>query len=136
MNTLPKSKKESAPSEDKKKPRNRKCYFCNEEHFMSRCKEFRKKQAKDRVVYLEENGICLRCLCKGHTADVCRKTMITCVVCHGGHNSLTHTDSQRFDTQKSCGKEDGTPGRNPLATSFVPSAPESSYVHSTSCNDE
>ena len=132
-------KKESAPSEDKKRPRNRKCYFCNEEHFMSRCKEFRKKQAKDRVVYLEENGICLRCLCKGHTADVCRKTMITCVVCHGGHNSLTHTDSQRSDTQNSCGKEDGvsgTPGRNPLATSFVPSAPESSYVHSTSCNDE
>ena len=108
-------KKESAPSEDKKRPRNRKCYFCNEEHFMSRCKEFRKLQADNRVTYLEENGICLRCLCKGHTADVCRKTMITCVVCHGGHNSLTHTDTQRSSVQDKCTKEENitiTPGRN------------------------
>ena len=41
-------KKESAPSEDKKRPRNRKCYFCNEEHFMSRCKEFRKLQSRQQ----------------------------------------------------------------------------------------
>ena len=93
--TLQKSKKENSKGEDKKGPRNRKCYFCNAEHFMSRCKEFRKLQASNRVAYLDENGICLRCLCKGHTADVCRKTMITCVVCHGGHNSLTHTDTQK-----------------------------------------
>ena len=40
-NTLPKSKKENSKGEDKRGPRNRKRYFCNAEHFMSRCKEFR-----------------------------------------------------------------------------------------------
>ena len=106
---------------------------------MSRCKEFKKLQADNRVTYLEENGKCLRCLFKGHTADVCRKTMITCVVCHGGHSCLTHTDPQRSIAQDNCTKEENitiTPGRNMQATSFVPSASESSYVHSIRCNDE
>ena len=106
---------------------------------MSRCKEFRKLQADNRVTYLKDNEICLRCLCKGHTADVCRNTMITCVVCHGGHNSLTHIDTQKSSVLDNCTKEENisiTPGRNPQASSFVPSAPESSFVHSTSCNDE
>ena len=76
--------------------------------------------------------MCLRCLCKGHKADECQKTMITCVVCHGGHNSLTHTDS---DTQKAgTGTKDNTPvpGQNPQADSFYP---DSSYVHCIILNE-
>ena len=92
------------------------------EHFMPRCKEFRKLQADNRVTYLEENEICLRCLCKGHTPDVCRKTMITCLVCHGGHNSLTHIGTQRSNDQDNCTKKKNitiSPGRNPQAASFI-----------------
>ena len=47
------------------------------------------------------------CLCKGHAADVCRKTLITCVVCHGGHNSFTHTDSERSGALSNCNDKEG-----------------------------
>ena len=112
--------------------RHRNCHFCHKQHFLSRCKDLRKCSPSDRVQFLQSEQMWLRCLCKGHSADECQKIMITCVVCHGGHNSLTHIDS---DTQKAgTGTEDSTPvpGRNPQAGSFYP---DSSYVHCISSNE-
>ena len=80
-------------SEEKKESRKRNCYYCKEDHFLSRCKEFRKMSPSERIRYLEDNNMCFRCLARGHNSNECRKTMISCVVCQGPHHSLVHSDS-------------------------------------------
>ena len=53
--------------QDKKVSR-RNCYFCSEQHFLSRCKEFRRLTPKDRIQFLRDGQMCFRCLGKGATA--------------------------------------------------------------------
>ena len=120
--------------QDKKVSR-RNCYYCSEKHFLSRRKEFRKLTPKDRIQFLRDGHMCFRYLGKGHSTEDCQRTMITCVVCHEGHNSPAHTDSgQSFDNTvlKSSA---AMPGKNPQADPFYPISPESSQVHASSSGE-
>ena len=114
-------------SEERQGNRNKKCYYCKEEHFLSRCKQFRKISTSDRVQYLRHNNMCFRCLSKGHNARDCRKTMITCIVCQGPHHSLTHSDPVIPASVHATSGENTASNTNPDA--LVQDSVEQSYVH-------
>ena len=64
--------------------------------------------------------------------------MVTCLVCHGPHNSLVHVDVSRDAQHSNLVRDERRPlpGRNPEASSFLPADADASYVHRISSNDE
>ena len=79
------------------------CSCCNRSKFheLSGCKEFLAKNQNDRFLFLKSNGLCNKCLARGHMARDC-KSESGCDHCPGRfHHSLLHRD---FNRQKD--KED------------------------------
>ena len=99
------------------------CHLCKEEHYLSRCADFKKLSVPDRRAFVDTMKLCCRCLNKGHDNNDCTKTMIICTVCNGNHNTLVHMDNNPY--------EYNTPGRNPDANVFTPDH-HSSNVHYSS----
>ena len=66
-------------------------------HELSDCKEFVAKTQNDRFLFLKANGLCHKCLARGHLAKECRSE-IGCDHCPGKfHHSLMHRE---FRSQK------------------------------------
>ena len=93
-------------SADKKKNDRLKpsCCCCKEAHWTSKCKEFASKPVAERDEIARTNGLCFRCLNKGHMKNDCPNTKLRCQVekCNFRHHTLLHGSTA---PKRSRGKE-------------------------------
>jgi len=78
---------------DKKKERTKpSCCCCKEAHWTSKCKEFANKPVAERAEIARSNGLCFRCLNKGHMKNDCPFSKLRCQVekCNYRHHTLLH----------------------------------------------
>ena len=67
------------------------CTMCSEQHFISKCEQFRKMPVKDRLAFVVSHELCQNCLRGNHTTDNCLNQN-RCFVCQAKHTSFLHTD--------------------------------------------
>ncbi|XP_026745741.1 uncharacterized protein LOC113507087 [Trichoplusia ni] len=65
------------------------CVMCKENHSLSHCKEFCKKEPTERREFVKTKQLCFNCLVPGHSAFKC-KVPVSCRLCHRRHHSLLH----------------------------------------------
>lgn len=94
----------TAHSTDTNKPTNKlKCYYCQKNHYMTRCEGFEKLNLSERWSKVRELELCPNCLNKGHSKDDCPRSK--CPLCSEKHNKLLHetkasTSNQSEDEKK------------------------------------
>lgn len=75
-------------------PKELKCTFCNEDHYIYQCKQFSKLSIEDRSSFVQKNNLCFNCLIPNHTVFKC-KQRTTCQICKKKHHSLLHRDKKQ-----------------------------------------
>lgn len=70
------------------KEKNFKCFLCANEHSISKCQQFLKKEVKERSEIIKEKKLCVNCL-GPHKFEEC-KSKFTCGICKKKHHSLLH----------------------------------------------
>lgn len=71
-----------------------KCTYCQGEHNIYQCKEFKNLSVSDRIKHTKSKGLCLNCLRDKHLAKDCASG--NCKVCSNRHNSLLHNESRKI----------------------------------------
>ena len=66
-----------------------KCPFCEKNHALGSCQEFKKKKVEDRVEFIKIKGLCFGCLKPGHLSISCQ-SRLTCEECGKLHPTLLH----------------------------------------------
>ncbi|XP_030753971.1 uncharacterized protein LOC115880817 [Sitophilus oryzae] len=101
---------------------NIKCEFCEGDHYIQHCSEFKKLNVNARIEKVKNLKLCINCLRKGHYSKDCK--FGRCRFCSSKHNSLLHID-----------KRNTTSNNNErsvsVAFSSKPSIPESQVLLST-----
>ncbi|XP_011858530.1 PREDICTED: uncharacterized protein LOC105556071 [Vollenhovia emeryi] len=72
---------------------NAKCTYCQGEHNIYACKDFKGLSVNERVKHTKSKGLCLNCLRGKHLAKDCYAG--PCKICSKRHNSLLHNDNQK-----------------------------------------
>ena len=93
------------------------CPACSKPHTLSDCDEFKSKDVKERLEFVQSVGLCFRCLNKGHYSKSCRKRL-TCQKCKRPHPTILHYDSQ-----------DGKEPKDPEKTNVDSDQPSSNTSH-------
>ncbi|XP_017888550.1 uncharacterized protein LOC108630014 [Ceratina calcarata] len=83
------------------------CSFCQQQHRITDCNEFRQRDAQGRYFWIRANNMCTRCLSEGRTLPSCRSTIV-CDKCGASHHTLLHCERK---TRPLKGKQD-TPRRD------------------------
>ena len=67
------------------------CPLCKATHWLSQCKDFRRRNVSERYQIAREEELCHKCLIPGHYAPVCPKTSF-CKVdgCEDKHSTFLH----------------------------------------------
>ena len=79
-----------------------KCPFCEKNHALGSCQEFKKKKVEDRVKFIKIKGLCFGCLKPGHLSISCQ-SRLTCEECCKLHPTLFLACLQT--SQTTCQKE-------------------------------
>ena len=67
------------------------CHYCSQEHHISKCKDFIKKELNEKKDHLSKIKACLNCLNQGHRTDDCRfEKHCKLSSCKGKHHYLLH----------------------------------------------
>lgn len=69
------------------------CTFCSGSHRIFYCEKFKALRVNSRSAAIREKGLCYNCLSSGHVSKDC-KSIYTCRICKGRHNSLLHVDKK------------------------------------------
>jgi hypothetical protein len=64
------------------------CYLCSKNHYLSDCPDFLKLNISDRCKKVEELGLCVNCLKRGHKVESCERPH--CQSCNEKHHSRLH----------------------------------------------
>ena len=72
------------------------CPLCKATHWLSQCKDFRRRNVSERYQIAREKELCYNCLIPGHYAAVCPKTSF-CKVdgCEDKHSTFLHPPAVR-----------------------------------------
>ena len=66
--------------------------FCKgTDHLLNACVEFKTKTRENKLNFVKENGLCFRCLRKGHMSSDCKKRL-TCATCNKNHPTCLHEE--------------------------------------------
>lgn len=76
-----------------------KCYYCQKNHSIFKCKEFLALEVKDRIAKVNALNLCKICFMPNHKTEDCQKNL--CKICNSKHNILLHLKSQ-FEEQALC----------------------------------
>ena len=68
------------------------CLYCQGDHTIDDCSNYRNENLEDRTKYAKQNGMCFNCLVKGHMTRFCEEPM-RCSKCSRKHHSLLHDDN-------------------------------------------
>ncbi|XP_011859396.1 PREDICTED: uncharacterized protein LOC105556895 [Vollenhovia emeryi] len=81
-----------------------KCSYCQGDHSVYSCKDFKGLSVDERVKYIKSKGWCLNCLKGKHMARDC--SLDGCKTCSKRHNSLLHPESPKGESssESSLGK--------------------------------
>ena len=79
------------------RPREVKCYFCEEPHYLDGCDKFKRLTLAERHDFVKKRGLCRACLRWGHMRRDCKRRR-TCEVCKGSHPSILHDYSRAVDS--------------------------------------
>ena len=69
------------------------CPCCLYKHRLGECRTFLKLSETEKREAVRKNGICFRCLEKGHIAASCQEAT-SCAVCGGNHHSAFHRETK------------------------------------------
>ncbi|XP_031632584.1 uncharacterized protein LOC116346586, partial [Contarinia nasturtii] len=83
-----------------KKSVEKKCHYCNDEHYLGKCAAFQKLEVQPRIDFVKEKHLCTNCFGE-HKVSEC-KSKYTCSKCQKKHNTLLHLDDfkPRYTKQK------------------------------------
>ena len=71
----------------------KKCVFCNLDHSLWDCVQFKQLDIRQRWDVARSNKLCYRCLGRSHYGEACTKTRICGINgCKESHNRLLHRD--------------------------------------------
>ena len=70
-----------------------KCLFCDSDHNLAACTNFREKESKEKVEFVNAQKLCFGCLRKEHFSRYCRMRH-TCIKCKGKHPTVLHDENQ------------------------------------------
>ena len=70
-----------------------KCRFCEKNHALGSCQEFKKKKVEDRVEFIKIKGLCFGCLKPGHLSISCQ-SRLTCEECGKLHPTFCMSPNQ------------------------------------------
>ena len=68
------------------------CLYCQGDHTIDECSNYRNENLEDRTKYAKQNGMCFNCLVRGHMTRFCEEPM-RCSKCSRKHHSLLHDDN-------------------------------------------
>ncbi|XP_062707876.1 uncharacterized protein LOC134288125 [Aedes albopictus] len=84
----PKREEESVRSDGKVIPP--RCYYCQERHFIYRCRQYQGLTPKRRLEFAQQQHLCLNCFHYRHEINYCPKPP-RCLFCHGKHHAELHS---------------------------------------------
>ncbi|XP_054259720.1 uncharacterized protein LOC128984426 [Macrosteles quadrilineatus] len=67
------------------------CPYCNGNHKIFQCNQFKSLKPTDRYSSIKELGMCINCFSKSHKIKDCQAG--ACKVCNNKHNTMLHFDS-------------------------------------------
>ena len=68
-----------------------KCPFCNSQHVLVRCKDFKKLRVEQRLQFIRSKGLCVNCLLPGHFVRECPKSSFCKISgCQSKHSTYLH----------------------------------------------
>jgi len=72
-----------------------KCYSCEASHKIEHCPDFTSKSVRQRMIFESYEGLCLKCLRRGHFADE-YKSAFRCKHCQQPHHNLLHKSPRGY----------------------------------------
>jgi len=94
------------------------CPACTKAHTLSSCDEFKKKTVKERLNFIQSEGLCFSCLSKGHYSKNCRKRL-TCQTCGKRHPTILHNDQENKTESEDSMEPNVNPDQSSSNTSSV-----------------
>ncbi|XP_056307490.1 uncharacterized protein LOC130219206 [Danio aesculapii] len=86
-----------------------KCPKCTDGHFLNQCQAFRALSVQERLIFVQQQKLCLNCFMKGHQSSVCTRSWVCKVPgCGKKHNSWLHSalvTSNNTDYRQSTNQE-------------------------------
>jgi len=68
-----------------------KCHLCNGDHWLTRCREFKKQSVEQRLTFVRKKGLCENCFQTGHTVRSCPKNSYCKIpACRTKHSTFLH----------------------------------------------
>ena len=68
-----------------------KCHLRNGDHWLTRCREFKKQSVEQRLTFVRKKGLCENCFQTGHTVRSCRKNSYCKIpACRTKHSTFLH----------------------------------------------
>ena len=97
-----------------------KCTYCQQDHFITSCTNFRDCSTSDRYNFVVEKQLCFNCL-GPHRFKDCRSSK-TCFTCHGRHHTLLHRPRETLPQEPNI-------ARSPVDTTPNSATPSGVSVH-------
>lgn len=85
-------------------PKELKCTFCSNDHYIYQCKQFSKQSMEDRYNFVQKNNLCFNCLIPNHTVFKC-KQRTNCQICKKRHHSLLHREKKQASEETRSAEE-------------------------------
>lgn len=95
------------------------CPLCQDQYFVNRCSQFRKKTPQQRCDTIKRLKLCTNCLSSKHKVQECTSTY-TCRTCQQRHHSMLHVDHASANataTEQKDGDRTESP-KTPVATAM------------------
>lgn len=95
----PSSPKPSGSKPSKSRAQTIECHFCNKNHSIWYCGQFKRLPYEERKAHIINQHRCLNCFFKGHSNRNCTSTKM-CLECGKKHHTLLHADKPTEATQQ------------------------------------
>ena len=82
----------SATAQSSNNSNSKRCFKCNEGHYLNECPQYRQMSIKQRYQFVTEQRLCRNCLHKGHLNTKCPRKGL-CKQCSGKHSDTLHDPS-------------------------------------------
>ena len=71
-----------------------KCQLCKEDHWLTRCRHFKKQSMEQRLRFVCKQGLCNKCFQPGHKGQSCPKnSYCKILLCRTKHSTFLHPKS-------------------------------------------
>ena len=106
-----------------------KCPFCNGQHVLVRCKDFKKLRVEQRLRFVRSKGLCVNCLLPGHFVRECLKSSFCKISgCQSKHSTYLHQQRDVREPEETSPRENTNEHEVPVPDGNAVSNAQNSFI--------